>query len=93
MKFRFLIATALLILLSTYNFHDDQISNKSLNINEIILENNSVISDIQIKNNLAFLYETNLFFLNTNEIKTKLKEIDLIKSFIIKKIYLKKLRL
>lgn len=93
MKFRFLIAIVLLILLSTYNFRDDRISNKSLNINEIILENNTVITDIQIKNNLAFLYETNLFFLNTNEIETKLKEIDLIKSFIIKKIYPKKIKI
>ena len=40
-----------------------------------------------------FLYERNLFFLNMNNIKINLKEIDFIKSFEIKKIYPNKIKI
>ena len=86
MKKRFTIALLLLILLSTYSIQDNFNLSLNSNIKKIILENN-VLSDEQQIKKLSFLYETNLFLLNLNDLKVKLKELDFIESFEIKKIY------
>jgi len=92
MKKRLIIAFALLLLLSTYKTQK-LFSIEIFNIKEIKIENNFILSKIIIKKNLAFLYDSNLFFLNTSNIKKKLKKIALIESYQVKKIYPNKLRI
>jgi cell division septal protein FtsQ len=92
MKKKLLIALGLLLLFTTYKPQQLFLGEK-FNINEIIVENNFILKDINIKRDLTFLYDTNLIFLNTYDIKEKLKKIDFIDSFEIKKIYPKKLKI
>ena len=86
MKKRLAIAFALLVLLSTYKPQKISLSNK-FNIEKIIIENNFILKDEDIKKDLFFLYDNNLIFLNTSDIKKKLKTKSFIESFEIKKIY------
>ena len=90
MKNRLIIALLLLVLLSTYKPQKLFLSTK-LNIEEIKIENNSILEEAEIKKKLNFLYQTNLIFLKSSEIEKILKKIDFIESFEIKKIYPKKL--
>ena len=90
MKNRLIIALFLLVLLSTYKPQKLLLSTK-LNIEEIKIENNSILEEMEIKKELNFLYQTNLIFLKSSEIEKILKKIDFIESFEIKKIYPKKL--
>jgi cell division protein FtsQ len=92
MKKRLIIALALLVLFSTYKPQKLFLSNK-FNIKEIVLENNYILKDEDIKKDLAFLYDANLIFLKTLDIEKVLKEIDFIESFKIKKIYPSKLKI
>ena len=85
MKKRFWIALFLLLVLSTYKIHANFKLIPNLSIKKIFIENNYIIDDKNLKKNLAFLYETNLFLLKTKNIKIKLNEIDFIESFEIKK--------
>jgi len=87
---RLIIALLLLVLLSTYKPQKLFLSTK-LNIEEIKIENNSILEKEEIKKKLNFLYQTNLIFLKSSEIEKILKKIDFIESFEIKKIYPKKL--
>ena len=93
MKKQFSIALFLLLLLSTYKIQTNFSLMPNLSIKKIIIENNYVVDDKDIKNNLAFLYDTNLFLLKTKNIKTKLSKIDFIESYEIKKIYPNKIRI
>ena len=47
----------------------------------------------RIKNSLTYLYDKNLFFLKEKEIENKLKNLQLIESFEIKKIYPHKIKI
>ena len=87
MNKRFIIALSLLLLLSTYNIQNNFTIDSKFSVEKIIIENNSIIKKKELKEKLSFLLETNLFFLRTNEIESKLVEIDLIESFELKKIY------
>ena len=62
------IAIALLVLFSTYKPQKIFLSGK-FNIQEINIENNYILSDEEIKNDLSSIYNTSLFFLNTDIIK------------------------
>ncbi len=93
MKKRLSIALILFLLLSTYNIQNNFSFNSNLNIKDIIVENNSIIETIEIKNQLRFLYKTNLFTLQTKEIELNLKNIDFIESFEIKKIFPNKIKI
>ena len=86
MKKRFFIASILLILFSTYHVKFDN-NIKKFNIQDIIIENNEIIKDENIKTKLSFLYETNIFFLDKKNIEKSLKEIQFIESYQIKKVY------
>ena len=87
MNKRFLIALILLLLLSTYQIQDSfKFSSKS-KIEKIVVQNNIIIDDLEVKERLSYLYETNLFFLKEKEIENRLKVLDFIESFRIKKIY------
>ena len=90
MKKKLVIALTLLVLLSTYK-PQKLLLIKRLNIKEIKIENNFIIRDQEIKNNLDFLYQTNLFILKTKRIENILKKIDFIESFEVKKKYPNKL--
>ena len=93
MKKKFLIALFLLLLLSTYKFQTNFSLIPNLSIKKIIIENNYIIDEKNIKKKLAFLYDTNLFSLKTENIKIRLNEIDFIESYEIKKIYPNKIRI
>ena len=93
MKKRILFALVLLLLLSSYNFQKNINFNSRLNIEKIYFENNKFINEKTLKNKLSFLFETNLFFLKKKDIELKLKELDIIESFEIKKIYPNKIRI
>jgi cell division protein FtsQ len=76
-----------LILLTTYAPKSNFILNSNFNIKKIIIENNSIIKTIEIREKLSFLYNENLFFLSTKKVKERLTTIDFIESFTLKKIY------
>ena len=87
MKKRSFIALFLLIILSTYNFTLNPNFIPKLNIKKIKVKNNEIINDDEIKKKLSFLYETNILFSDFDTIEKKIKEIDFIESFKIKKVY------
>ena len=87
MKNRLLISFVLIILLTTYQFKIDSNLSNFLKIEKIIVENNEVVKDKNIKENLIFLYEKNIFFLDKKKIKNQLENIDIIDSFEIKRVY------
>ena len=87
MNKRLFIAFILFILLSTYQFKENTILVSKINIQKIILENNSIIDKSVLKKKLSFLYNTNLFLLNTEDIEMKLNKLEFIESFEVKKIF------
>ena len=87
MKKRLIVGLLLLFLLSTYNIKFKENFFSNLQIKHITIENNKIIKEEEIKKKLSFLYETNFFFLKTKNIEKKLKEIQFIESYQIKKIY------
>ena len=87
MKKRLIIGLLLLFLLSTYYIKFNKTFFSNLQIKKITIENNKIIKDKEIKEKLSFLYETNFFFLRTKTIEKKLREIQFIESYQIKKIY------
>ena len=87
MKNRLLISFVLILLLTTYQFKIDSNFSNFLKIEKIIVENNEVVKDKNIKENLIFLYEKNIFFLDKKKIKNQLENIDIIDSFEIKRVY------
>ena len=92
MKKRLLIALALLALLTTYKPQKIFLS-EQFDIKEIVIENNFILSDKQIKEDLFFLYNNNLIFVNSSNIKKILKKENFISSFEIKKIYPNKIKI
>jgi len=92
MKKRFVVALALLVLLSTYKSQNLFIITK-FNIEELKIENNFILKDEEIKTDLIFLYNQNLLFLNNSKIEGVLKKKNFIQSFEIKKIYPNKLKI
>ena len=93
MSKRIFFAFFLLILLSTYNLEKGHVLGARFLIKKIYFENNSIIDEKTLKQKLSFLYQTNLFFLSTKTLEAKLKEIELIDSFEIKKIYPDKIKI
>ena len=87
MKKRLIIGLLLLFLFSTYNIKFNKTFFSNFQIKKITIENNKIITEEEIKEKLSFLYDTNFFFLRTKNIEKKLKEIQFIESYQIKKIY------
>jgi len=85
MKKTFLGLIFLFILLTTYipNFKFLNIS--EINIKEIKIENNDILTSEELLKNLNFLYKKNLFFLDKNTIEESLKNETFIESFTLKK--------
>ena len=86
MNKRLIIGISLLFLFSTYNIKVNKTFFSNLQIKKITIENNKIIKEEEIKEKLSFLYETNFFFLKTKNIEKKLKEIQFIEIYQIKKI-------
>ena len=91
MKKRLIIALTLLVLFSTYKPHK-LFMRTHFNIVEIKIDNNFILQDDEIKKDLFFLYDTNLFFLKMPTIRKILKKNTFIESFEIKKIYPNKIK-
>jgi len=87
MNKRFLIALTLFLLFSTYNTKEDFNFNSILQIKKIIIEDNKIISEEELKDKLSYLYKSDLFLLDNKILEKKLKEVDFIESFKIKKVY------
>jgi len=92
MKKKLLISLILFILLSTYKTQKSFLITR-FNIAKIEVVNNSILSEEDVKKDLLFLYEKNLFFLNTLDIEKILIKKSFIESFSIKKIYPNKVKI
>ena len=86
MKKRLVIALSLLILLTTINSQQIFVISK-FNLKTIVIKNNLLLKDEEIKNLLIPFYNKNLLFLDNNKIKKALMENSFIESFNIKKKY------
>ena len=93
MNKRLLIALFLFLSLSTYNLQSNFSFASKFNIRKIIVENNKLVDDKKIKQNLSFLYDSNIFILKTDNINNTLSKIELIQSIEIKKIYPDKIKI
>ena len=87
MKKRFIIAFILLVILSTYSPYKKLNIKSIFKIKKIIVENNYILGEEDIKNELSFLYETNIFFITPSNVKDKISKNSFIESYEIKKIY------
>ena len=86
MKKRTIILIALLILLTTISTKQKIIISK-FNLKEILISNNSLVKEKDIKFLLTPIYNKNLIFLKNSEIKKLLLEENFIESFKLKKKY------
>ena len=86
MRKRLVIALSLLIALTTISSKQDFKISK-FNLKKIIVENNLLLKDKDIKNLLVPIYNKNILFLESNEIKNALMQNSFIESFNIKKKY------
>ena len=86
MKKRFVIALFLIILLTTINSPQSFVISK-FNLKTIVIENNLLLKDKDVKSLLIPFYNKNLIFLDNDEVKTALLQNSFIKSFNIKKKY------
>ena len=86
MKKRTIIALAILILFTTITSKQKIVISK-FNLKEIIIYNNSLIKDEDLKKLLMPIYNKNLLFLKNAEIKQLLFDESFIESFKIKKKY------
>ena len=87
MKKRLLIAIGLILILTTYKINLNFEIPLDSSVKQIIVKNNNIVKEEEIKKKLAFLYDSNIFSLKKKQIKQQLNEIDFIDSFEIKKIY------
>ena len=86
MKKRLIIALSLLILLTTINSQQSFVISK-FNLKTIIIENNLLLKDEDIKKLLIPFYNKNLILLDNDEFKKALMQNSFIESFNIKKKY------
>ena len=86
MKKRTIIAIILLTLLTTIT-SQNEINFSKFNLKKIIIKNNSLIKEEEIKKSLISIYNKNLIFLDNKEIEQKLMKNGYIESFYIKKKY------
>ncbi len=86
MNKKLLVALSLLLIFSTYNFKNDNLKN-TLNIKDILVDNNKILTKNEVETELSFLLDKNLFALNSLNIQDELKKNSFIESFEIKKIY------
>ena len=93
MKNRIFFAVAIALLFTTFNFSKQKNYIPKFKTEEIIIENNFILSDKKIKKQLSFLYQKNLFFVSAKEINQKLNKLEFIDSLKVKKIYPNKIKI
>ena len=93
MKKKLFVGLIIFIFLSTYKFKNDYNFLKVFNIKKIEIKNNLILESNVIRKDLNFLYQKNMFSLNEEEIKEKIKKNNFIESFEIKKIYPNSIRI
>ena len=86
MKIRIIITATLLIFLTTISSKQKNFFSK-FNINKIMIENNILIQEKDLKNSLEPIFNKSLLFLESREIEKILIKHNLIESFKIKKKY------
>ena len=86
MRIRLVIAASLIILLTTINSKQNFVISV-FSLKKIIIENNLLLTDNDIKNLLIPIYNKNLLFLENNEVKKALMQSSYIASFNIQKKY------
>ena len=90
MRNKSIFGIALLILFSTFISQKNFTFNK-FKIQEIQIENNNILEDQELRKFFSFLYNKNIIFLNSYELKKKLNQKSFIKKIKIKKIFPNKL--
>ncbi len=83
----------LFVLLTTYTPKFNFVLSSNFFIQDVQIENNSILSKKQIKDKLQFIYKENLLFLDIDRLETNLKSETFIKSFTLKKVYPNKLKI
>ena len=86
MSKRITVALILFILLTTIIFEPKIVISK-FNVKKIIIENNSLLKEKDIKMLLSLIYGKNLIFLKNTDIQKALEKNDFIESFNVKKKY------
>ncbi len=86
MKKRTLISILLLIFLTTFT-SQNKTSFEKFNLKEIVIENNALLKQQEVKTLLKPFYDSNLIFINNSKIKKTLLQNDFIDGFDIKKKY------
>ena len=86
MSKRIIFALILFILLTTVTFEPKIISSK-FDVKKIIIENNSLLKEKDIKILLSPIYKKNLIFLKNTDIQKALERNNFIESFYVKKKY------
>ena len=86
MKNRLILGIVLLILFSTF-ISQKKITIKKFKVEEIIIKNNVNIDEQELIKTFSFLYNKDINFLNSNEIKKKINQKSFIKKLEIKKIF------
>ncbi len=90
MKNRFILGIVLFILFSTF-ISQKKISIKKFKIQEIKIENNNILKDQELIRVFSFLYNKNIIFLNSYELKQNIDQKSFIEKIEIKKIFPDKL--
>ena len=90
MKNKPLIGISLFILLTTF-ISQNKITINKFKIKEIKFENSNILEDQELITSFSFLYEKNIIFMNSNEIKKNLDQKSFIEKLEIKKIFPNKL--
>ncbi len=90
MKNKSVLGIALLILFSTF-ISQKKVTIDKLKIQEIIIENNKILEDHELIKVFSYLYNKNIIFLNSRELKKKIGQKSFIEKIEIKKIFPNKL--
>ena len=91
MKNKSVLGIALLILFSTFISQNKKVTIDKLKIQEIIIENNKILEDHELIKVFSYLYNKNIIFLNSRELKKKIGQKSFIEKIEIKKIFPNKL--
>ena len=90
MKNKLILGIALFILFSTFTFQN-KFTIKKFEIKEIKIENNDILEDQELIKVFSFLYNKNIIFLSSHELKKKIEKKSFIEKVEIKKIFPDKL--
>jgi len=90
MKNKPILGIALFILFSTF-ISQNKITINKFKIKEIKFENSNILEDQELITSFYFLYDKNIIFMNSNEIKKNLDQKSFIEKLEIKKIFPNKL--